>query len=86
MKKFINLSVENDAQKTRVSPPRYMTMKTTVQIFAFILFFTVPLLSTGSELYKPFIKKQYSRNDFEVSQAQFQNGDVSILLIEAKKI
>ncbi len=61
-------------------------MKTTIQILALIWSTAGPLISSGSEQYKPFVSKQYSRNDFEVSRGQFQNGNASISLTEAKRI
>ncbi len=61
-------------------------MKKTIPIFVLIWFTSIPLLSSGSDQYRPFVSKEYNRNDFEVSRGQFQNGNVSIFLVEAKRI
>jgi len=60
--------------------------KTNIGIFVSILSLLLPLMSAGAEPYKPFIAKQYSPDDFKISQAEFRNGDAVIRIIEAKKI
>lgn len=60
--------------------------KTNIGIFVSILGLLLPLMSDGAEPYKPFIAKQYSPDDFKISQAEFRNGDAVIRIIQAKKI
>lgn len=61
-------------------------MRINIGLLASILALLVPLMSTGSELYKTFIATQYGPDDFKVSQAEFRNGDAVIRIIEAKKV
>ncbi|MGZ6240558.1 MAG: hypothetical protein ACXWMF_12065 [Syntrophales bacterium] len=61
-------------------------MKTNIGILASILGLLVPLVSLGSEPYKPFVATQYSSDEFNVSQAEFRNGDAVIRIIEAKRV
>ena len=55
-------------------------------LFVGILLFSGPFICHGAEPYKPFNKKQYSSNDFAISQADFSHGNVFIRIIEAKRI
>jgi hypothetical protein len=61
-------------------------MKTHIGILATILGLLVPLVSPGSESYKPFVATQYGSDDFNVSQADFRNGDAVIRIVEAKRV
>ena len=57
-----------------------------ITILTAILLLVLPLISGPSEQYKTFISKEYDPNDFNISQAEFRNGNVLIRIIEAKKI
>lgn len=59
--------------------------KINIRILVSILALFLPLISDGAELYKPFIQRQYSPKEFNISQGEFRNGNILIRIVEAKK-
>jgi len=60
--------------------------KTKICIFVSILVLSVSLHSDGADPCRPFISEQYSQDQYKVTQSQYRNGDIVILVIEAKRI